>query len=83
MNSVCYGPDRVAECALKRISNFAHEDGWLVLVLHGVDGEGWGSITRNELKQLLNLAESTGALIAPPSSVLFARLRSSYNSCEG
>ncbi len=76
VDSVCCGPDGVAEALSGRLREFARQDGWLVLVMHGVDGEGWRPVSRAALERLLDEAVATGAEIVPPNRLLRARLRS-------
>lgn len=75
VDSLCHGPNCMADALRGRIREFASQDGWLVLVMHGVDGEGWGPVDRSELECLLDEAEATGAEITPPNRLLREALR--------
>ena len=70
VDSLCLGPEGVAEAASARIQEFAHQQGWLVLVMHGVEGEGWGPIAQADLAGLLDQALALGMAVAPPDRVL-------------
>ncbi|ODT88911.1 polysaccharide deacetylase family protein [Phenylobacterium sp. SCN 70-31] len=70
IDCVTFG-DPADERLAARIDRFlAEEDGWLVLVLHGLDGEGWGPIRRTTLEAQLDRLLSAGVRVAPPSHVL-------------
>lgn len=71
VNSICFGPDEVDAAALARLRDFkADGDGWLVLALHGVDGEGWGPVSRHALERLIDEALAMGAEVVPPNRLL-------------
>jgi peptidoglycan/xylan/chitin deacetylase (PgdA/CDA1 family) len=70
IDSICFGPDEVAASARARIRDFVTQDGWLVVVMHGVDGEGWGPIARRDLDSLLDAATTIGAAVIPPNQLL-------------
>jgi peptidoglycan/xylan/chitin deacetylase (PgdA/CDA1 family) len=70
VDSLCHGPRGVAAALRARLREFAAQDGWLVLVMHGVDGEGWGPVDRSELEGLLDEAAATGAEIITPDRLL-------------
>ncbi|WP_077034372.1 polysaccharide deacetylase family protein [Pelomonas sp. KK5] len=76
INCVCFGPEGVGESLAARLQQFSQqaEDGWLVLVLHGVDGEGWGPVTRAQLERLLDDALAAGITVATPNATLAAFL---------
>ena len=66
-----FGPDNVAAQAATRIEDFRNADGdWLVLVLHGVDGEGWGSLALAELVSLVDRCQELGFGIRPLAELL-------------
>jgi peptidoglycan/xylan/chitin deacetylase (PgdA/CDA1 family) len=75
IDCLCYGPENVGQSMLSRIREFRAQEGWLVLVMHGVDGEGWGPVSRVELEQILDAAIATGARIAPPNEVMSHKAR--------
>lgn len=70
IDCACFGPDLVGAAAASRLERFEGEQGWLVLVFHGLDDEGWGPVAGNELKALVDGALATGAIVAPPSRLL-------------
>lgn len=50
-----YGPDYCDEQVEKEINDFLDTDGgWLILNVHGLDGEGWGPLRSTYLDQLLS-----------------------------
>ncbi|MBX3484335.1 polysaccharide deacetylase family protein [Phenylobacterium sp.] len=56
-----------------RLDDFLEdEDGWLVLVLHGLDGEGWGPVRADTLARELDLLLAAGARIETVSRTLRA-----------
>ncbi len=82
VDCLCHGPDGVADALRSRIREFAAEEGWLVLVLHGVDGEGWGPVDRRDLEDLLDEAAATGAEIGPPNRLLADALRADRSGLD-
>ncbi|MBU2588549.1 MAG: hypothetical protein KJ872_10590, partial [Alphaproteobacteria bacterium] len=61
----------VAVMAFSAIERFrAGSSDWLVLVLHGLDGEGWGSIAAVKLEQLLVHCLDKGLVVRPVKDVL-------------
>ncbi|MGV7123390.1 polysaccharide deacetylase family protein [Sphingopyxis sp. 550A] len=55
IDCIAFGPDGVAASAQRQIEAFARSDGdWLCLVLHGLDGEGWGALALGELAVLVD-----------------------------
>lgn len=63
--------DKVAAQADARIQDFRDADGdWLVLVLHGADGEGWGSLALPELAGLVDRCCDLGFGIRPLIDIL-------------
>ncbi|MBL8267882.1 hypothetical protein, partial [Steroidobacter sp.] len=60
--------DGIAE---RRIQRFIQdEDGWLVLVFHGLDGEGWGTVSSDALARMLDAIQRAGVAVAPPNRVV-------------
>lgn len=56
-----------------RLDRFlADEHGWLVLVLHGLDGEGWGPVRSEVLERQVDRLLAAGVRIAPAGQVLRA-----------
>lgn len=71
IDCITFGPDNVAAQAAARIEDFRNADGdWLVLVLHGVDGEGWGSLALPELAGLVDRCCDLGFGIRPLIDIL-------------
>lgn len=48
----------------------AQPEGWLVWVAHGLDGEGWGPMSADYLKRLLDRLLSLGVEVLPAGVVL-------------
>jgi len=71
VDCVTFGPDFVDARVMAATERFlAAGSGWLVLVLHGLDGEGWGSISGDGLELLLDRIQNAGARIETPNRVL-------------
>jgi peptidoglycan/xylan/chitin deacetylase (PgdA/CDA1 family) len=71
IDCITFGPDNVAAQAQARVGDFRSDDGeWLVLVLHGVDGEGWGSVSLPDLAALVDQCRELGFRIRPLSDIL-------------
>lgn len=67
--------DPAGELMRLRLDRFlAAEDGWLVLVLHGLDGEGWGPIPCEVLERQLDRLLDAGVRIAPAGQAARERL---------
>jgi peptidoglycan/xylan/chitin deacetylase (PgdA/CDA1 family) len=61
--------------AMARVERFLKgEDGWLVLVFHGLDGEGWGTLASATLEALLDRLGEAGVRIAPANQVMLEQL---------
>jgi peptidoglycan/xylan/chitin deacetylase (PgdA/CDA1 family) len=57
----------------ERVAHFIDgQAGWLVLVLHGLDGEGWGTVRSETLGAVLDELAKAGVGIAPPNEILRA-----------
>jgi hypothetical protein len=52
-----------------------NEEGWLVIVLHGVDGEGYGPLPAQDLGVYLDRLIAQGVQILPASTVLKQALK--------
>lgn len=66
-----FAPPNADEVARQRIQRFIQEeDGWLVLVFHGLDGEGWGTVSSDALARMLDEIQSAGVAVLPPNRVL-------------
>ena len=63
--------DPADERLTARIDRFLEsEEGWLVLVLHGLDGEGWGPVSSRTLAGQVDRLLAGGVRIAPAGQVL-------------
>ncbi|MCP5432438.1 MAG: polysaccharide deacetylase family protein [Alphaproteobacteria bacterium] len=68
VDCVTFGPQAADGPAHVRLARFlAEEEGWLVLVFHGVGEGAWGPLSVAGLDALLDLARASGARIAPAS----------------
>lgn len=66
-----FPPPDASGIAQRRIQRFIQdEEGWLVLVFHGLDGEGWGSVSSDALARMLDDIQRAGVLVAPPNRVV-------------
>jgi peptidoglycan/xylan/chitin deacetylase (PgdA/CDA1 family) len=73
VEAITFGPDGVDHALAQRTARFlAAESGWLVLVLHGLDGEGWGPTGHDALAGVLDALLAAGAEIRPASEVALA-----------
>ena len=70
IDCACFGPDGVGAAAALRLDRFTDEQGWLVLVFHGLDDEGWGPVAGAELEAIVDRALAAGMKISPPSRLL-------------
>lgn len=67
--------DPAGELMTARLDRFlAAEEGWLVLVLHGLDGEGWGPVPREVLERQLDRLLDAGVRIVPAGEAARERL---------
>ena len=62
------GADALATARVERF--LAEEEGWLVLVFHGLDGEGWGPLASATLERLLDRLGQAGVRIAPANQAM-------------
>lgn len=70
VNCSCSGPDDVAEKTARRLAGFQRSGSdWLVVVLHGLDGEGWGSIAADDLAVILDMCMNSGIEIVPTAHI--------------
>lgn len=75
ISCMTFGPPDPGTAIAKRLEDFlGGPEGWLVLVLHGLDGEGWGSVSPATLEALLDRIAETGLAVRPPGSVVNAYL---------
>jgi peptidoglycan/xylan/chitin deacetylase (PgdA/CDA1 family) len=66
-----FAPPDADAVAHQRIRRFLQdEDGWLVLVFHGLDGEGWGTVSSDALARMLDDIESAGVAVTPPNRMV-------------
>jgi peptidoglycan/xylan/chitin deacetylase (PgdA/CDA1 family) len=76
IDCITFGPEAVEEMLAARISRFLREEeGWLVLVLHGLDGEGWGTLPSQRLAACLDELLDAGVEIAPPGALIRRSMR--------
>ncbi|MEN8156845.1 MAG: polysaccharide deacetylase family protein [Bacteroidota bacterium] len=55
LGCISYGPDNADGWVEEKVNQFMDSTGgWLILNLHGLDGEGWGPISTGYLDNLLN-----------------------------
>lgn len=69
VDCVSFG-DGADELVTRRLSRFAGEAGWLVLVLHGLDGEGWGPVRAATLERALDHLLAACVEVRPAGAVL-------------
>lgn len=73
IDCLTFGPPDAESRAHERIARFIRdEDGWLVLVLHGLDGEGWGTVTSAALEQMLDELLRAGVAVTTPNRLLLS-----------
>ena len=71
IDCITFAPPDAQSLARERIGRFIRdEDGWLVLVFHGLDGEGWGTIESVALEQMLDQVLSAGLSVTTPNQLL-------------
>lgn len=77
VDCITFRPPDADALLRERVTRFLDtEDGWLVLVLHGLDGEGWGTVSSETIGRLLDELLAAGVHIAPPNAVLRTGRRS-------
>jgi hypothetical protein len=68
---MAWGPAPSDDLARARIERFLEsEEGWLVLVFHGLDGEGWGTISAQSLERMLDRLLAAGVAVETPNRLL-------------
>ncbi len=73
VDCLTFGPPDAQSRARERIARFVRdEDGWLVLVLHGLDGEGWGTVASTALEQMLDEVLSANVAVTTPNRFLLS-----------
>lgn len=71
VDCIAFGPSGVGAAAAAQIERFASGNAeWQVLVLHGVDGEGWGPLALDELAAILDDSRNRGLVIRPLGDIL-------------
>lgn len=71
VDCMTFGPDDVDTLSARRVERFIQDErGWLVLVFHGLDGEGWGTLSLRALEQMLDRLADAGVPIEPPNRTL-------------
>lgn len=66
-----FAPPDADAVARQRIERFIQEDdGWLVMVFHGLDGEGWGTLSSDALARMLDDMERAGIVVETPNRIL-------------
>ena len=71
IDCITFAPPDADEVARQRIERFIkEEDGWLVLVFHGLDGEGWGTLTSYAWLRMLDDIAQAGIALDPPNRTL-------------
>ena len=71
IDCITFGPDDVAERAARHIEQFDRSEGeWLTLVFHGVDGEGWGSLSLADLAKIVDDCLMRGHMVRPLGDIL-------------
>jgi peptidoglycan/xylan/chitin deacetylase (PgdA/CDA1 family) len=73
IDCLTFGPPDAQSRLRERIARFVRdEDGWLVLVLHGLDGEGWGTLASTALEQMLDELLSANVAVTTPNRLLLS-----------
>jgi peptidoglycan/xylan/chitin deacetylase (PgdA/CDA1 family) len=71
VDCMTFGPPDALSLVRERVARFIRdEDGWLVLVLHGLDGEGWGTVASTGLERLLDEVLDAGVAVGGPNQWL-------------
>lgn len=71
VDCMAWGPGPSDDPARARIERFLEsERGWLVLVFHGLDGEGWGTMGAQSLERMLDRLLAAGVAVEPPNRLL-------------
>jgi peptidoglycan/xylan/chitin deacetylase (PgdA/CDA1 family) len=74
VDCMTFGPPDALSLVRERVARFVRdEDGWLVLVLHGLDGEGWGTVASPGLEQLLDEVLDAGLAVTTPNRLLLSQ----------
>jgi hypothetical protein len=75
IDCVTFGPSGVLEGCERSLDDFMRgDDPWQVLVLHGLDGEGWGAISESDLARLVDRVAHDGLAIRSVAQVLDGRI---------
>ncbi len=71
-----YGPDFCDDYIEEEVNSFlAGSGGWLILNLHGLDNEGWGSVSTNYLDNFLNRMMKIDYLDVLPSGEVLKQMK--------
>lgn len=75
VDCMTWGPDKSDEPARAHIERFIESRAdWLVLVFHGLDGEGWGTVSAHALEGMLDRLLAAGVAVEPANRVLARRI---------
>jgi len=75
VDCMTWGPHPSDEPARAHIERFLEAQAdWLVLVFHGLDGEGWGTLSSRALEEMLDRLLAAGVAVEPPNRVLARRI---------
>lgn len=71
VDCITYGPGLADHDLLAATERFLDAGAdWLVLVMHGLEGEGWGPVSPAGLERLLDRLEAAGVRVETPNRVL-------------
>jgi peptidoglycan/xylan/chitin deacetylase (PgdA/CDA1 family) len=71
VDCMAWGPQTCDEPARAHVERFVQApSGWLVVVFHGLDGEGWGTLSSAALERMLDQLLTAGITVEPPNRVL-------------
>ncbi len=71
---MAYGPDQVAEAWNHRLDAFSKETGWLVLAFHGLDDEGWGPVSSDDLARIVDRTLAMSDVVLPPNRMMASEI---------
>ena len=73
VDCITFAPPEADQASRRRLEHFlAEESGWLVLVFHGLDGEGWGTLSADALAWMLDACVSSGVKVKTPNRMLLS-----------
>ncbi len=70
IEAAAYGPGDCEADLSARIDGLLKSEGWLVYNTHGVDGEGWGPVSRDFLASTLDRLLEAGVHVLPTGAAL-------------